>query len=303
MEIKIHISWKNCLIGILLIFFIVLPIWSYFPLIFSKIIGHTLGDLSLYGENLGSIGDIYGSLNTLVSSIALLAVAFTTYLQVISLKETRKANSKQLNLAKDAHDEQIKESRNAIFANQFYSLLNYKLSKYKSLEFECNDSQYTEQGKCINGLGVFQILTQYFINEIERRPELFNDRDEADLRHHFMTISTIFFKQPITALLSYFYIYKDLLDLIIKSKLDDEDKALYLNVVSNSMFLEEQMLLFWISPLYLDLKNSIENSRLLNQIWYDDSLKKYAIKFHKKRTFRVKTWTKMFEELEQENPA
>ncbi|MFX9242991.1 hypothetical protein ABTN97_19605, partial [Acinetobacter baumannii] len=64
-----------------------------------------------------------------------------------------------------------------------------------------------------------------------------------------------------------------------------------------------QMLLFWISPLYLDLKNSIENSRLLNQIWYDDSLKKYAIKLHKKRTFRVKTWTKMFEELEQENPA
>ena len=90
-----------------------------FPLIFSKIIGHTLGDLSLYGENLGSIGDIYGSLNTLVSSIALLAVAFTTYLQVISLKETRKANSKQLNLAKDAHDEQIKESRNAILLINF----------------------------------------------------------------------------------------------------------------------------------------------------------------------------------------
>ena len=71
---------------------------------------------------LGPLGDIYGSLNTIVSSIALCAIAFTTYLQVISLKETRKITT-----------EQMDESRNAIFATKFYALLNYKDEKLKTL--------------------------------------------------------------------------------------------------------------------------------------------------------------------------
>jgi hypothetical protein len=47
---------------------------------------------------LGPLGDIYGSLNTIVSSIALCAIAFTTYLQVISLKQEKLLLSKWMNL-------------------------------------------------------------------------------------------------------------------------------------------------------------------------------------------------------------
>lgn len=270
----------------------IISIWIVFPLIFKVLIdAYKLPDDF---KDLGPFGDIYGSLNTLISSIALCAVAYSTWLQVTSLKETRETNLKQLKLAEDSHNEQLNESRNAIFANQFYSLLNYKLEKYKSLEFECNDSRFTHEGKKVNGLGVLQTLTSYFTNEIEKDPKNFLEKSESDLRHHFMTITLIFFQEPISPLLSYFYIYKNLLNLIKNSKLNDQDKAVYLDILCNSMFLEEQMVLFWISPFYPDLKISIENSHLFNQILYDDSLKEYALKFHKKHTFRTKDWLEIF---------
>jgi len=280
------LPWGWILLGITL--------WFLFPWIFSFLFNLIIKNPKEYGDSFGAVGDIYGSLNALISSIALCAVAYSTWLQVTSLKETRETNIKQLKLAEDSHNEQLNESRNAIFANQFYSLLNYKLEKYKSLEFECNDSRYTHEGEKVNGLGVLQALTSYFTIEIEKDPKKFLEKSEPDLRHHFMTITLIFFKEPISPLLSYFYIYKNLLNLIKNSKLNDQDKAIYLDILCNSMFLEEQMVLFWISPFYTDLKISIENSRLFNQIWYDDSLKEYALKFHKKHTFRIKDWLEIF---------
>ncbi|MDC4542035.1 hypothetical protein NQ781_18430, partial [Acinetobacter baumannii] len=68
---------------------------------------------------LGPLGDIYGSLNTLISSIALSAVAFSAYLQVTSLKETRIANKEQFVLAEKSHQEQLNESKHAVFSNTF----------------------------------------------------------------------------------------------------------------------------------------------------------------------------------------
>lgn len=279
----------------------IICLWIAFPLIFKALIESYKFPEKF--NSFGPFGDIYGSLNTLISSIALCAVAYSTWLQVTSLKETRETNIKQLKLAEDSHNEQLNESRNAIFANQFYSLLNYKLEKYKSLEFECKISRYTQEGKKVNGLGVLQILTSYFSIEIEKNPKLFMEKSEADLRLHFMTITLLFFKEPISPLLSYFYIYKNLLNLIKDSKLNDQDKAVYLDILCNSMFLEEQMVLFWISPIFTDLKKSIEDSRLFNQMWYDDSLKEYALKFHKKHTFRTTDWINVFDEEINENPA
>lgn len=266
-------------------------LWIVFPMIFRALI--EAYNFPKEFTDFGAFGDIYGSLNTLISSIALCAVAFTTYLQVTTLKESREANQTQ-----------IQESKNAIFANQFYSLLNYKLEKYKSLEFTCNDSKITEKDKKVDGLGTFQILTKYFWSEICDNPHIFLERNEESLRNHFMNMGIIFFKEPIMPLVSYFYIYKNLIELIKKSEISNKDKAFYISVLGNSMFLEEQTVLFWMGPIYPDIKKSLDNSYLFNQIPFEENLKNYGLKFHVKGTFAVSDWHKAFDEFSiEENPA
>jgi hypothetical protein len=109
----------------------IICLWIAFPFLFKTL-------LSFYSfpekfNEFGAFGDIYGSLNTLISSIALCAVAYSTWLQVTSLKESRRANEKQLSLARDSHIEQIKESKNAIFTSKFYGLLNLKNERFHQL--------------------------------------------------------------------------------------------------------------------------------------------------------------------------
>lgn len=260
----------------------IICLWIAFPLIFKVLIESY--KLPEDFNSLGPFGDIYGSLNTLISSIALCAVAYSAWLQVTSLKESRLVN-----------DVQIRESRNAIFANQFYSLLNYKMEKYKNLEFSCKDQNYSQGREKLNGLGAFQVLTTYFIHSLSDTPEIYLEKNIDELRDDFMNQGINFFQEPISSIISYLYTYKNLIDLIYKSDLKDNEKALYIDVLSNSMFMEEQIVLFWISPLFPDLKKFIDGSYIFNQIWYHDSFKEYALKYHKKENFRVKGWIEIFE--------
>ena len=91
--------------------------------------------------------------------------------------------------------------------------------------------------------------------------------------------------------------------MIQHSDLDDKDQAIYLDILSNSMFLEEQVFLFWISVFTPDIKRSITNSRLLNQIGYEDCYKNYGLKFHEKMTFRTIGWYEVFDEHLKQKPA
>ena len=119
-----NLPWGWILLGVTL--------WFLFPWIYSVLFSLIIKNPEYYGDRFGAVGDIYGSLNTLISSIALCAVAFSTWLQVTSLKETRDSNAKQLNLAKEMHDAQIKESKYSNFINIYNSLMNYKLTKYNA---------------------------------------------------------------------------------------------------------------------------------------------------------------------------
>lgn len=289
---------------VLLILFIFL-IWVYFPFIFMNLMkwmGWLGTDLKGYGE-FGAIGDIYGSLNTFISSIALCAVAYSTWLQVTSLKETRETNLKQLKFAEDSHNEQLNESRNAIFANQFYSLLNYKREKFNSIVLECRSNEYQKEIKKASGLTVMQILTTDFVARLSSNPLFFENLSESEIRDHFFEVGRHLFTSSISPVVSYFFIYKNLINLINESEISAKDKAHFLDVLCNSMFQEEQMVLFWIAPVFPDIKRFIENSYILNQIWYDDTLKNYGLKFHKIKTFRISGWVELFKKNESENPA
>lgn len=83
-------------------------LWIAFPFIFKLLIEAYKFPKDF--TDFGPFGDIYGSLNTLISSIALCAVAYSTYLQITSLNETRVTNKEQLKLAEKSHQEQLNES-------------------------------------------------------------------------------------------------------------------------------------------------------------------------------------------------
>ncbi|EXE27089.1 MULTISPECIES: hypothetical protein [Acinetobacter calcoaceticus/baumannii complex] len=284
------------LIGVLIL------IWIFFPNLFywwaSNIWHIPSNQLDKIGD-LGPLGDIYGSLNTLISSLALCAVAYSTYLQVTSLNESRKSTEKQLLLAEKNHLEQLKESKNAIFTTQFYSLLNYKKDKFNSIEF----SRKIPGNPKVNALTTIQTLNQSFTLYLSNDPSYYDDYNEDQMYQDFMGTFHTLFQGSIAPLISYFFLYKNLINLIQLSELESKDQAIYLDILSNSMFQEEQIFLFWISVFTPDLKRSIDNSRLFNQIGYEDFYKNYGLKFHKKMTFRTKPWRKIFEEYEKQNPA
>lgn len=290
---------------ILIIIFIVLTFaWLNFPVFFQWLITEKLNiEPKSYGENFGAVGDTYGSLNTFISSIALCAVAYSTWLQVTSLKESREVNKLQLNLAQKNHVEQLNESRNAIFANQFYSLLNYKREKFNSIVLECRYPINQTGEKKASGLVVMQILTTDFVTRLDEDPNFYENLNQLEIRSQFFEIGRQLFNDPISPVISYFFIYKNLIGLIRDSEIPDKDKNFYLDVLCNSMFQEEQMVLFWIGPAFPDLNRSIENSYIFNQIWYDNNLKSYGLKFHKINNFRINSWIEAFQDSQQETPT
>lgn len=286
-----NLPWGWILLGITL--------WFLFPWIYSVLFDFIIRNPESYGSRFGAVGDIYGSLNAFVSSAALCAVAYSTWLQVTSLKETREANKTQLQWSEDAHKEQIKESQSAIFANKFYSLLNYKREKFNSISLECKYPVFDNGHRVINALTVMQLLTTEFVTNLDHNPHYYDNYNGNDIAREFMEKSKKLFNGPISPIISHFYIYKNLIALIQNSSLDSSDQAYYLDVMCNSMFQEEQMVLFWITPGFNDLKRSIDNSRIFNQIWYDESLKFYGLKFHQKDSFRIVKWRETFEDLVQ----
>ncbi len=192
--------------------------------------------------DLGPLGDIYGSLNTLFTSATLAFVVYATLLQrqanadarsamFDQLQQAKDATKDQLQQAKDASDEQlrqardaltaqldqakdlteqqiinakelantqlkqanastaqqlelalatheaqIQESRNSIFTNQFYALLNYKNERVKSLILKNSDNL------TIIGYELFSIINTKFFTLFEKVEYDFENIDEKKLR-------------------------------------------------------------------------------------------------------------------------
>ncbi|MDC4909060.1 hypothetical protein NQ998_18725, partial [Acinetobacter baumannii] len=210
---------------LLAILFTVVAAWLSFPIFFEWLITkHFHINPEDYGKKFGAVGDTYGSLNTLISSIALCAVAYSTWLQVTSLKETREVNKLQIDLAEKNHLEQLNESRNAIFANQFYSLLNYKREKFNSIVLECRYPINQIGEKKANGLVVMQILTTDFVTRLDEDPNFYENLNQLEIRTQFFEIGRQLFNDPISPVISYFFIYKNLISLIRDSEISDKDK-------------------------------------------------------------------------------
>lgn len=183
------------------------------------------GELSDYTK-LGPLGDIYGSLNTLISSIALCAVAYSTWIQTTSLRETRISNEKQLS-----------ESKHAIFSDMFYNLLMH--------------SKDTVNALTIKGKHKTEILndasdkfSELLKNEWKHNLEnLTRENVRISLRNFVDEISDC---QRSTGFYSSFYNYKTLISFVKKEK-EGQEQDFYLKIISNSMSYTEKKILLWLA--------------------------------------------------------
>lgn len=277
------LPWGWILLGITL--------WFLFPWIFSVFFNLIIKNPKEYGESFGAVGDIYGSLNAFVSSIALCAVAYSTWLQVTSLKETRITNRQQLLLAEKTHREQLSESKHAIFSNTFDTLLNHKQDRYNGLKIRNKDDNveyHSEEIFVEIALRFMWLLENEFIPKNYRTFEIGSKFDE------YMRVLGGK-SRGFAEIRSYFTIYGDLLELIKRSELDENSKIFYRNIVSNSMSLHEQFTLLWISVNSKICSDIVNNSGIFNH-FYNDDLMPFLTKFFDKSCFShpeiISNWDK-----------
>lgn len=288
------LPWGWILLGITL--------WFLFPWIFSVFFNLIIKNSKEYGESFGAVGDIYGSLNAFVSSIALCAVAYSTWLQVTSLKETRKMNKDQMKLTKEVHDEQMTESRNAIFATKFYSLLNFKNERLNQIKLSIYGDNREEIQ--VDGVVAISKMSKIFLTELHENREEIESYEKYQLLSHFRKVIPIVFIDLVNPIISYFYIYENLINLINDADISVKDREFFKSILRNSMFQEEQMVLFWIAPIFENLENALKDSELFNQ-FHRQRFHKYALKFHKKSHFKSEGWKKLFDtnQTEDKNKA
>ncbi|MCG5264091.1 hypothetical protein MCL27_03500 [Acinetobacter pittii] len=291
---------KRLLWGV--VFLSIISLWIAFPIIFKALIESY--KLPENFNNFGAFGDIYGSLNTLISSIALCAVAYSTWLQIRSLNDTREMNKKQLVLTKEIHDEQITESRNAIFTTKFYSLLNYKNEKLNSIvlnkkKYSSKEDDHKEKNSHkveyqeISGIQAIEEFSREFYKIMPNYKNSYPNFNQQQLVADFYKVSRELGYETINILISYFHIYMNLCDLIKNQDMTENEKDSFKSILSNSMFQSEQVLLFWLTPMF-DIFE-LENTEIFTQIGCVDAYIPFAKKFHKSSHFRYEEWKEVFQ--------
>lgn len=270
-------------------------IWLFFPAIFNwwaEFAWHIPHDELKKVSDLGPLGDIYGSLNTLISSVALCAVAFSTWLQVTSLKETRDANKKQLDFAEMAHNAQISETISTLFSSKFYSLLSFKNERLNQIKLHVLIEGKEVQ---VDGLGALRKIAAVFLVEMTRAENEIVNYEYKQLIRHFTKTMAENFSDRVNPIISYFYMYGDLIKLINESEITLKEKEFYKSILRNSMLQEEQIAFFWLAAIFNELNKSLENSEIFNQ-FHNQRYVGFALKFHKKSHFKSKGWKAIFEE-------
>lgn len=282
-DVKIH-SW----LIFLTMFLGLLAFWCLYPIFFQWLIVTQFKiDPKVYGETFGAVGDTYGSLNTLVSSLALAGVAYSAYLQVTSLKETRDANREQVDLAKKTHQEQLRESQHAIFTNAFYSLLNVKENKFNNLEVVIK--QYNHKGN-----DIFKTISF----ECESLCRTWHEEEyiptAKELDDEFRVILGSLSDEDPDIIYSYFMIYESIYSLVNQAKfLNEIESFYYKRLISNTMRIQEQITLCYISCYIGRYHSFLDNSFIFDQ-FYLEEMAGLVKKYHKSSHFYGDSWQNIF---------
>ena len=195
-DFKKRLLWG---LGILFIFIV----WITFPLIFKTWVFTLIVKppfTPLEFASLGPIGDIFGGLTAFFTSLTLIIVLYSAYLQRQANKDAREAMSEQLKqakeasaeqlkqakestrqqleLARDTHSSQIKETQYSIFSNIFYSLLNQKHERSRVIFFEKDEQK-------IDLYQMFEYVNAKIFSLVDNQWKDVSDITISDLKKEF----------------------------------------------------------------------------------------------------------------------
>lgn len=249
-----------------------ITVWFLFPWIYSVLFDLIISNPENYGNRFGAVGDIYGSLNTLISSLALCAVAYSTVLQVNELKLARKTYVDQLNEAKYSN-----------FSGLFYSLLQNKLHIFNNLKAE------SRQGETYIGQHFFAVLTTDFINHLNHEINLnkgdLQNYEKLDAQKFFSVQLMTHYKGTVfSELLAYFASYSNILNLINNADIKEEQKAFCIRILRDGMTIYEEVILIAITSFDENLKHSFKNSKIIKTS-FNKPMILFIKKFHEPDMF------------------
>ncbi|HAV5427154.1 MULTISPECIES: hypothetical protein [Acinetobacter] len=296
-DFKKRLLWG---LGILFIFIV----WITFPLIFKTWVFTLIVKppfTPLEFASLGPIGDIFGGLTAFFTSLTLIIVLYSAYLQRQANKDAREAMSEQLKqakeasaeqlkqakestrqqleLARDTHSSQIKETQYSIFSNIFYSLLNQKHERSRVIFFEKDEQK-------IDLYQMFEYVNAKIFSLVDNQWKDVSDITISDLKKEFdllLVEKNKFSQSP--NIYTYFLIYIDLFNLIRDSDLEENDKTFFKTVITNSMTIGEQLTFLWISAFTPILLDELKDTQVFDY-FYHENLRSFVFKFHKKSHFR-----------------
>ncbi|EXS32634.1 MULTISPECIES: cell envelope integrity protein TolA [Acinetobacter calcoaceticus/baumannii complex] len=301
---------KRLLWGLGILFILIL--WITFPLVFKEWVFKLLVKPPFTPEaftSLGPIGDIFGALTALLTSLTLIIVIYTAYLQRQAniyareamaeqlrqagkaaknqleqakeatkeqLQQARESTTQQLDLAKSTHEAQLKETMYSNFLNTYNSLMNYKLAKYNTI-------QLFVKGRIWHAEEIFKEIGLTFYAE-KQIFELRLTRAQIGNLYNQTLIDIAGNDKGLEELNSYFLIYQSIYDLINDAEITEKEKAFFRKATSNSMSKHEQLTLLWAATNLLDWHELVKNTGIFNQ-FYNDYMMPFIVTFFEKSCF------------------
>lgn len=283
--------------------------------------------------DLGPLGDIYGSLNTLFTSATLAFVVYATLLQRQANHDAREAMAKQLQQAREDTEKQLEQAREATeqqilnaqrlanlqlqqaseasddqlnIAKQTYSAqieesrISFFTSQFYSL-LNYKNEKLKELCFCknsdeeIKGLKIFSELKNQLIERLIKCYTVEKIDDEIITRAFNQSCKALNSNELYYELFSYLEVYSALAMLINSSPINSNDKNYYQAILRSSMSGNEQFCIFLIAPMWERLYIKIKLIPFFNAFGPDRLYEQYALKFYSKNNFALLSWDNFFD--------
>ncbi|MFV5586108.1 hypothetical protein VXQ32_16580 [Acinetobacter oleivorans] len=325
-----------------LVLLIVLIVWIRFPLIFKEWVFKILVKPPFTPEaftSLGPIGDIFGALTALLTSLTLIIVIYTAYLQrqanihareamAEQLKQAERAAENQLQQAREATNEQLVQAREATkeqleqarastsqqldlaqsthraqlketIYSNFINTYN-SLINYKLAKY--NTIQVFNNGRIWHAEEIFKEIALYFLGQY-RIFELKLSRSEIGVLYNKTLDKIAGTDKGLHEINSYFLLYESIYDLINNSEISDEEKIFFRKATSNMMSSHEQLTLLWAATYLEDCHKLVKDTGIFSQFYRED-LMPFLVTFFEKSCFShpdiLSNWDKY---LNNQNPT
>ncbi|MEQ1160757.1 cell envelope integrity protein TolA [Acinetobacter calcoaceticus] len=331
---------KIFLWGLVLLF--VLIVWIKFPLIFKEWVFKLLVKPPFTPEaftSLGPIGDIFGALTALLTSLTLIIVIYTAYLQRQAnihareamaeqlrqagkaaenqLEQAKEATKEQLEQAKEATKEQLEQARESttqqlnlaesthkaqIKETIYSNFLNTynSLMNYKLAKY--NTIQVFIDGRVWHSEEIFKEIALSFLGEQQIFELQLTRREIGDLYNQTLD-KVAGIDKGLNEINSYFLLYESIYELIKNSDISEEEKTFFRKTTSNTMSNHEQLTLLWASVDILDCHELVKDTGIFSHFYRDD-LMPFFVTFFEKSCFSqpeiISNWDKY---LNNQNPT